>query len=150
MDAASAAELLRARNRFVRQLPSGLWARIALPRAREALAAGEVPIPVLRQMARLMQNGSDAANENIPADTLAHVTRYQSGMVLRALKGLGLEEADVGADEEMTAEVVAELSQEDFDQIFAWAERNEPIDPKAETPPSETSPDTPPPIPVEG
>lgn len=134
MDSDQAVALLRARNRYVRQLPSGLWARVALPRIREALASGDIPMPVLHEMAKLSANGgAKAEGAAISSEALAHTVQYQQAVVLRSLKGIS--ETDQGLEEDtpMTEEVVAELSQEDFDQIFAWADRNEPIDPKAVT-----------------
>jgi hypothetical protein len=141
MDADATLALLRGRNRYVRQLPSGLWARVKLPRVKEALAAGDIPFPVLQEMAKLVSpNGQEPKPEdvNVSPDTLAHINRYQSGMVLRALKAIGPTEADVQEDAEITPAIVAELEQEDFDQVFTWADRQQPIDPLAETSPSPT------------
>jgi len=142
MDAEATLALVRARNRFVRQLPSGLWARIALPRIRDALAAGDIPLPVLREMAKIAANGeAQPEDADVSPDSLQHVARYQSGLVLRALKAIGEHQVDVLEDAEITPEIVAELDQDDFDQIFRWADRQDPVDPTAS--PSELLPVSP-------
>lgn len=144
MDADETLALLRSRNRYVRQLPSGLWARIKLPRTQEALAAGDIPLPVLREMAKMSANGDTKVEAvEVTPDALAHINRYQSGMVLRALKALGVEESDVQQDAEITPAIVGELEQEDFAQIFKWADRQEPVDPTKAALLSATSPPSP-------
>jgi hypothetical protein len=157
MDSDQALALLRARNRFIRHLPSGLWARIALPGVAELLASGEVPMPVLREMAKqaadkTASNGdgpdvepdeatsTDADNDlELNLAMITESNRYRRMIVQRALRGIAASEEELGTEDvRYPLEVIDELAQEDFDQIFVWGDRQEPIDPKAETPASET------------
>lgn len=153
MDADAALALLRARNRYIRELPSGLWARITLPQVGEVLASGDVPMPVLREIARQAAEGAETNGDgpkDEPVDITAVMERvassaselqqYRRIMVRRSLRGLGTSQADVEAGEDMEYPyaVIDELAQEDFDQIFAWGDRNEQIDPLPPTPASLT------------
>jgi hypothetical protein len=154
MDSDQALALLRARNRYVRQLPSGLWARIALPGTAELLASGEVPMPVLREMARqsaekTASNG-DGPDETPPEpetdevldrnlEMIAESNRYRRMIVQRSLRGIAPTEDELGDDDvRYPYEVIDELDQADFERVFLWGDRQEPIDPKAETPATET------------
>jgi len=143
MDADEALALLRLRNRYIRELPSGLWARIALPQVGEILASGEVPMPVLREMSR--QAAEEAApngdGPKEPAETnvalIAEMHQYRRIIVRRTLRGLATSQANLpDEDVEYPFEVIDELDQADYDQIFAWGDRNEPINPLPATPAS--------------
>jgi hypothetical protein len=151
MDSDQALALLRARNRHVRKLPSGLWARIALPQIGEVLASGEVPLPVLRVMQENAAKAATSPNGDGPKpaepeaptptdpSTIADMYRYRQVIVRRALRGLAEDEAEL-PDEDVLypVEVISELAQDDFEQIFAWGDRNEPIDPLVPIPASTT------------
>lgn len=155
MDAERALQLTQSRNRYIRELPSGLWAKISLPRVRECIIAGDIPRGVLKMMADMAKASSngevkelteadeDLANE-ATLESIRSLVFFQTRLVKAALKGLGLTDYEANeSDFEATDELVASLVQEDFDQIAAWAKRDEDIDPKVPTPVSETSPDTP-------
>jgi hypothetical protein len=157
MDSDQALALLRARNRYNRELPSGLWARIALPQVGEVLASGDVPQPVLRQMQEnaakaaakeASTNGdgpktaepkSEEPNEPDDPAAIAPWYRYRQVIVQRSLRGIAEDEGGL-SDEDVLypMEVISELSQEDFEQIFAWGDRNEQIDPLLPIPASTT------------
>jgi len=157
MDSDQALALLRARNRYVRELPSGLWVRIALPGTAELLASGEVPMPVLREMARQSAeksssngDGPNAEPEALPTpetdevldrnlEMIAESNRYRRMIVQRSLRGIAPTEDELeNEDVRYPLEVIDELDQADFERIFLWGDRQEPIDPKAATPVSET------------
>lgn len=109
--------LLRSRNRFDETLPSGLNVTLRLPRIRDCILAGGVPLPVLEHLAETIQgNGkpTDVSNEEA-----AHMARFQDELVRRAVVAIE------GEPIEMTAEAVAEFSQEDYDAIVVIAIRQE-------------------------
>jgi len=142
MDAEEALALLRLRNRYVRELPSGLWARIALPQVGEVLASGEVPMPILREMTRQAAeaappNGDGPKVPETNVALMAEMQQYRRIIVRRTLRGLATSQAELG-DEDVVypLEVIDELDQRDYDQIFAWGDRNESIDPLPATPAS--------------
>jgi hypothetical protein len=161
MDAQAALALLRARNRYVRELPSGLWARIALPGTAELIASGEVPMPVLREMAKRARKeaAKKAASNGDAPDTpdtpdpepeaepdieqnialITEMNRYRQAIVQRSLRGLASTEAELGdEDVRYPVEVIEELPEADFDLIFLWGDRQQQIDPLAATPASTT------------
>ena len=141
MDAEEALALLRLRNRYVRELPSGLWARIALPQVGEVLASGEVPMPILREMTRVAAEAAPTNGDAPKAETnvalMAEMQQYRRIIVRRTLRGLATTEGELGSEDVVyPLEVIDELDQRDYDQIFAWGDRNEQIDPLPATPAS--------------
>jgi hypothetical protein len=133
-------ELVRSRNRADIELPSGLGATIGLVRVRDAVTAGLIPLPVLREMDRLTeaarQNGKvdqvaveKALEEADPSpEIMVAGTALRREMVRRTLKRLAPSVAELeGPEIDMPAEVIEELSQEDFDVLAAFAMRDVPF-----------------------
>ena len=56
-----ALETLRSKNRFDEELPSGLKVTIRLPRIRDCILAGGVPLPVLDHLVKAASNGGAPA-----------------------------------------------------------------------------------------
>ncbi|MGH2373042.1 MAG: hypothetical protein ACRDIC_06130 [bacterium] len=109
------AELLRSRNRFEETLPSGLKVTLRLPRIRDCILAGGVPLPVLEHVvAASSGNGQipDVSNEDA-----AHMARFQDEIVRRSVVAIE------GQIIEMTSDLVSEFSQEDYDHIVKFATR---------------------------
>jgi hypothetical protein len=133
-------ELVRSRNRADIELPSGLGATIGLVRVRDAVTTGLIPLPVLREMDKLAaaakSNGKvdkdeieKAIDESDPSPEImvAGVTLRRE-MVRRTLKRLAPSLAELNGPEiDMPAEVVEELSQEDFDVLSGYAMRDVPF-----------------------
>src|SRR5262245_34424197 len=109
MDAEQTRERIRKRYDVI--LPSGLGVTIRLPRLRECILAGNVPMPVLKHLQEVAttQNGE---GELSPEET-AHIARFQDEVVLRSLVAIE------GEPVEMTPEAVAEFEQEDYDELVA-------------------------------
>jgi len=135
-------ELVRSRNRADIELPSGLGATIGLVRIRDAVTTGLIPLPVLREMDAIAEAAKASANGNgdaaaiekalegadpSPEVMVAGVTLRRE-VVRRSLKRLAPSVAELeGPEIEMSAEVVAELSQEDFDVLAGYAMRDVPF-----------------------
>lgn len=120
-----ALELLRSRNRFEEELPSGLNVTLRLPRLRDCIIAGGVPLPVLEHLMEVSQQ--NGAAQEVSNEEAAHMARFQDEIVRRSLVAIE------GQEIEMSAELLAELSQEDYDRIVALASRQE-APPKAGSP----------------
>lgn len=104
----------KAGTRFEEVLPSGLRVTIRLPKVRDAIRAGRVPLPILSHI------GSLASNGEVPEVSLEDVEgagQYQDEMVR-----LGVVEIE-GNPIEMTLEDVREFSQADYDRIVELCQR---------------------------
>ena len=110
-------ELLRSRNRFNEELPSGLKVTIRLPRIRDCILAGGVPLPVLDHLVKQVQgNGSAPAISNEDA---AHMARFQDEIVRRSVVAIE------GEPVSLTPDDLNDISQEDYDRIVVLATRQE-------------------------
>ena len=77
-----ALEKLRSRNRFEETLPSGLQVTVRLPRIRDCILAGHVPLPMLTKLVeQATQNGSGMA---VTTEEAEHMARFQDEIVRRS------------------------------------------------------------------
>ena len=111
-----AREVLRSRSRFDEILPSGLTVTIRLPRIRDCIIAGQVPLPILSHLVEVAtsQNGS---TPDVTAEEAAHMARFQDEIVRRSI--IAIE----GEPIEMTLEDLPDIAQEDYDHIVSLAMR---------------------------
>ena len=109
-------ERLRSLNRFDEELPSGLKVTIRLPRIRDCVLAGGVPLPVLDHLVKAASNGGTPAVSNEDA---AHMARFQDEIVRRSVVAID------GEPVLLSLEDVGEFSQEDYDRIVVLATRQE-------------------------
>lgn len=109
-----ARELLREQNRFEEKLPSGLVVTIRLPRIRDCIIAGRVPLPILTHLVEAAAAGEtpEVSNEDNAA-----MARFQDEIVRRSVVAIN------GEPIEMTLEDVADFKQEDYDRIVEYAMR---------------------------
>ncbi len=121
----SALEELRKRNRFEETLPSGLNVTLRLPRIRDCIIAGNVPLPVLQHLMESAKQNGDAPETSM--EEAQAMARFQDEIVRRSVVALE------GEAVSLTLEDVAELHQDDYDRIVAVATREE-TSPKAGTP----------------
>jgi hypothetical protein len=112
-----AVERLRSRNRFEETLPSGLKVTLRLPRIRDCIIAGQVPLPVLQHVMEAAQPNGDTPT--VSPEDAAHMARFQDEIVKRSVVAIEGEPA------ELSVEDVSEFSQEDYDRIVAFATRTE-------------------------
>jgi hypothetical protein len=119
-----AAEKLRSRNRFAETLPSGLNVTLRLPRIRDCIVAGAIPLPVLSHVAQATQQNGDTPD--VSNEDAAHMARYQDEIVRRSVVEIE------GEPIEMTLELVGELLDDDYKHIVRFATREAPI-PKGQT-----------------
>lgn len=119
-----ALELLRSRNRFEETLPSGLRVTLRLPRLRDCILAGQIPIPVLAQVME-SATSSNGDTPEVSAETATQMARFQDEVVRRSVVAIEGEPVD------LPLETVVEFSQADYDFIVAFATRESP---KAVTP----------------
>jgi len=135
-------ELVRSRNRADIELPSGLGATIGLVRIREAVTTGLIPLPILREMDAIAEAARASANGQTDKDAIAKAIdegdpspeimaagiTLRREVVRRTLRRLAPSLAELeGPEVEMPAEVIAELSQEDFDVLAGYAMRDVPF-----------------------
>jgi hypothetical protein len=112
-----ALEKLRERNRFDETLPSGLAVTLRLPRIRDCIIAGQVPLPVLEHLQSMAQAGGETPT--VSHEDAAHMARFQDEIVRRAVVALEGEPVSLSLDD------VGELTQEDYDRIVVLATRAE-------------------------
>lgn len=117
-------DLLRSRNRFAETLPSGLNVLLRLPRIRDCILAGQVPLPVLDHVMKAASSNGDAPG--VSAEDAAHMARFQDEIVRRSVVEIEGEAVELSRDD------VSEFSQEDYDRIVAFATREVAV-PKGQT-----------------
>lgn len=115
----------RLRKRYDVTLPSGMNVTIRLPRIRDCIFAGNVPMPVMKHLQEIAAQNGEAPE--LSSEETAHIARFQDEIVLRTLFAIEGEEV------EMTLEAVSELDQEDYDALAAYGTRATEI-PKAGAP----------------
>ena len=120
-----ALELLRSRNRFDETLPSGLNVTLRLPRIRDCVLAGGIPLPVLNHMVKEAQNGETPTVSNEDA---AHMARFQDEIVRRSIVAIE------GQSVELSVDDLADIKQVDYDRIVELATRAEPVPTTAASP----------------
>jgi hypothetical protein len=111
--------LERIRKRYDVTLPSGLNVTIRLPRIRDCIFAGNVPLPVMRHLQEIATQNGDAPD--LTSEESAHIARFQDEIVLRTLVAIEGDEVD------MTREAVSELDQDDYDALVAYGTRATPL-----------------------
>ena len=116
-----ARELLRARSRFDETLPSGLTVTIRLPRIRDCIIAGHVPLPVFAHLVEVAS--SNGGTPEVSPEDAEHMARFQDEIVRRAVVAIE------GEPIELTLEDVKEFGQDDYDRIVqvATRERTSPL-----------------------
>lgn len=133
MSAADVIAARRAANRADVTLPSGLRVSLKLPDLQECLAAGEIPMPLLRLMreAAKEMNGDPAPNRNgkrkaadkeLSSADLKHMIRYQREMIRASVIALEGEPLDNPLTDEDIADVF--VDPEDRAEVIAYAGRD--------------------------
>ena len=107
--------LLKLRKRYDVTLPSGLNVTIRLPRIRDCILAGQVPLPVMTHLQQVATQNGDAPELTIEETTA--IARFQDELVRRTLVAIE------GEAVEMTPEAVGELEQEDYDALAEYGSR---------------------------
>lgn len=108
-------EFLRSKNRYPQTLPSGMEVTLRLPRIRDCIIAGGVPLPVLDHVVKAATTNGDSPQVSV--EDAAHMARFQDELVRRSIVEIE------GEPVEMTADAVGELSQEDYDHVVMFATR---------------------------
>lgn len=116
--------LERIRKRYDVTLPSGLNVTIRLPRLRDCIIAGNVPLPVLKHLQDVASNGREP---EFSLDDMATMAGFQDEVVRQTLIAID------GDPVTMTSEAVADLEQEDYDALVSYGTRVLPV-PKAGIP----------------
>lgn len=111
--------LEKLRKRYNVTLPSGMNVTIRLPRIRDCILAGRVPLPVMQHLSQLAAQNGDAPV--LTPEESEHIANFQDEIVKRTLVGIEGEEV------EMTREAVAELDQDDYDALVAYGTRATPL-----------------------
>ena len=111
--------LERIRKRYYVRLPSGMNVTIRLPRIRDCIFAGNVPLPVMQHLKEIATQNGDAPE--LSSEESAHIARFQDEIVLRTLVAID------GVEVEMTREAVSELEQDDYDALVAYGTRATPL-----------------------
>jgi hypothetical protein len=115
----TALEELRAANTADVKLPvSGLTATIQLPRVRDCIIAGDVPMPVL---AHIDQSVLDGDVPDLTAEQMKAVAAFNDGLVLASLKALDGDPVDLSAED------LSLFDEEDLQEIVLYASRAKPL-----------------------
>lgn len=132
-----ALELVRSRNRADIELPSGLGATIGLVRITDCIIGLGIPLPVLAELRDLNADSNGHDPEQTEAELLQQLSpeatasgvKLREEVVRRSLKRLAPSVADLNGspEQEITPEVISELSQEDFDVLASYAMRDTPF-----------------------
>lgn len=113
----TALEELRAKNRTDVTLPSGLNVTIRLPRIRDCIIAGDVPLPVLAKLDGL-------ADENAPqmtSDEMRALATFNDELVRMAVVAI--------EGEPVTLELtdLPDIDEDDYNDIASYASRQKPL-----------------------
>jgi hypothetical protein len=117
--------LAKLRKRYDVTLPSGLQVTIRLPRLRDCIVAGKVPLPVMQHLAEAVQGNG---NQTLTMEEMQHTARFQDEVVRSTLVAID------GEDVTMTPEAVGELEQEDYDALVGYGTRATPVPTNAVSP----------------
>lgn len=112
-----ALEALRAKNRTDVKLPSGLLVTIRLPRIRDCIIAGDVPLPVLAKM----DVATEDAVADLSADEMRALAAFNDELVKMAVVAIE------GEDVALSLEDVGEFEDDDYNEIAAYASRQKPL-----------------------
>lgn len=111
----------RLRKRYDVTLPSGLNVTIRLPRLREAVYSGGVPVPIMQHVGEKLSASNGETASDLTPEEVATIAAFQDQIVLRTLVAIE------GEPVEMTLEAVAELDQEDYDALANYGTRTTPV-----------------------
>lgn len=100
-------------------LPSGKTATIVLPRVRDCIFAGNVPLPVMRHLQEIATQNGDAPD--LTPEESAHIARFQDEIVRATLVTYD------GQPVTMTLESVKLIDQDDYDALVAYGTRVTPL-----------------------
>jgi hypothetical protein len=112
--------LERIRKRYDVTLPSGMNVTIRLPRMRDCVIAGRIPMPILEHVRKLAAGDGDVTplSPEMQLEDSAATARFHDEVVLRTLVAIE------GEPIEMTPEAVSELEQADYDDLVAYGTRD--------------------------
>jgi len=111
--------LEKLRKRYDVTLPSGMNVTIRLPRIRDCIFAGRVPLPVMKHIQEIATQNGDTPD--LSPEESEHIANFQDEIVKRTLVSIE------GEDVEMTREAVSELDQDDYDALVAYGTRATPL-----------------------
>jgi hypothetical protein len=111
--------LERLRKRYDVNLPSGMNVTIRLPRIRDCIIAGQVPMPILEHIRKLAASNGDTPplSSEMQMEDAAATARFHDELVRQTLVAIE------GEPVEMTLEAVTELEQEDYDALVEYGSR---------------------------
>ena len=114
----SVVDAQRMKNRHDVKLESGLLVTIRLPRMRDCIIAGDVPLPVLEKL----ETGGDLKGSDVSAEDLRGLAAYNDALVMMAV--IAIEGEDVNLAREDLVDVFMD---EDYNEIAAYAKRAKPL-----------------------
>lgn len=114
----STLEQLRAANTGTVTLPSGLEVTGTLPRVRDCLIAGDIPLPVL---AHIEQRAKNEPDPDLSADELRAVASFNDNLVLAFVTHIGGEPVTLEPSD------LAVLAEDDFNELVLYASRAKPL-----------------------
>lgn len=111
----------RIRKRYDVTLPSGMNATIRLPRIRDCIIAGRVPMPILEHVKNVATGNGDTPplSPEMQMEDAVATARFHDELVRQTLVAID------GEPVEMTPEAVTELEQEDYDALVRYGSRAE-------------------------
>ena len=102
---------MRERNRKELTLPTGLKVTLRRPSMRDAILAGNVPLPVLAKL-----DPSGAKTEEMTTEDLRHMAHVNDELVRRAVIAIDGESVDMAEVEDLSDV----FSDQERDAIVAW------------------------------
>lgn len=111
-------EALRAKNTAEVELPSGLKVTGTLPRVRDCIIAGEVPLPVLAHIEK--KANSDGAPE-LTLEEMRAVASFNDNLVLAFVTHVDGEAVDLDQDD------LSLFEDDDINELVLYASRAKPL-----------------------
>jgi hypothetical protein len=116
-----ALEALRAKNTADVTLPSGLTVTGTLPRVRDCLIGGDIPLPVLVEIEKRTKATNGDKAPDLSADEIRAVGTFNDNLVLAFVTHLEGEPVELEPDD------LAVFEEDDFNEIVLYASRAKPL-----------------------
>jgi hypothetical protein len=105
------------RKRYDVTLPSGMAVTIRIPPLRECVLAGKVPLPVLGELQKKMMAGGNGDEPETTLEDARQLAAFQEILIMKTLVAIE------GEPVTMTPEAVAELDQDDYNELVSYGWR---------------------------
>lgn len=115
-----ALEALRSKNTASVTLPSGLTVTGTLPRIRDCLIGGNIPLPVLAELEKDV-NAEDADKPDLSPEQMKAVSAFNDNLVMAFVTAIEGEPAELEQSD------LAVFEEGDFNEMVLYASRAKPL-----------------------